>query len=247
MDVTLIGALAAGLLSFLSPCILPIVPFYLAYMAGVGMDQISAGADGSAVITPQIRTKAVISASCFALGVVTIFVAMGATASAFGQLVADYMTWLRMIAAALIVVMGLHFLGIVRIGILYRQLRADAGDTANLSFIGAYVIGLAFAFGWTPCVGPVLAAILFTSATEAGGALRGGSLLFVYGIGMTLPFVLAALFIGPFMRWMAGFRRHLDKVEKVMGALLIGFGVLIGTNSMNVIANWMLNYLPAMG
>jgi cytochrome c-type biogenesis protein len=247
MDVTMTGAALAGLLSFLSPCILPIVPFYLSYMAGVGMNQISANADGTAAITPAVRTRAVISASLFSLGVITIFVAMGAGASALGGLVTQYMDWLRMAAAALIVIMGLHFLGVVRIGFLYRQFRAEAGDTGNISLIGAYVIGVAFAFGWTPCVGPVLAAILFTAATEAQGAGRGATLLFVYGVGMTAPFVLAALFIGPFMRWMAGFRRHLDKIEKAMGALLIVFGLLIGTNSMNIIAEWMLNYIPAMG
>jgi len=247
MDVSMTGAALAGLLSFLSPCILPIVPFYLSYMAGVGMNQISANADGTAAITPAVRTRAVTSASLFALGVITIFVAMGAGASALGGLVTQHMDWLRMAAAALIIMMGLHFLGVVRIGFLYRQFRAEAGDTSAMSFVGAYVIGLAFAFGWTPCVGPVLAAILFTAATEAQGAARGARLLFVYGLGMTAPFVLAAAFIGPFMRWMAGFRRHLDKIEKAMGALLIVFGLLIGTNSMNVIAAWMLNYIPAMG
>jgi cytochrome c-type biogenesis protein len=143
--------------------------------------------------------------------------------------------------------MGLHFLGIFRIGVLYRQFRADGGDVSNMSLVGAYVIGLAFAFGWTPCVGPVLAAILFTAATEAQGAARGALLLLTYGVGMTAPFVLAALFIGPFMTWMKGFRKHLDKIEKVMGVLLILFGVLIGTDSMNLIANWMLNYMPALG
>ena len=247
LDVSFIGAFAAGLLSFLSPCILPIVPFYLSYMAGVGMNQITADADGTMAITPAVRSRAVLSASFFALGVITIFVAMGASASALGGLVADYMDWLRMAAAALIVVLGLHFLGVVRIGFLYRQFRAEAGETSGMSILGAYVVGLAFAFGWTPCVGPVLAAILMTAATEAGGAGRGAGLLFTYGLGMTAPFVLAALFIGPFMRWMQGFRRHLDKIEKAMGALLIVFGILIGTNSMNAIANWMLNYIPAMG
>ena len=247
LDVSYLGALVGGLLSFLSPCILPIVPFYLSYMAGVGMNQITANADGTATITPAVRSRAVISATLFSLGVITVFMAFGATASSLGRLVADYMDILRMVAAALIVTMGLHFLGVFRIGFLYRQFRAEAGATSNMSFLGAYVIGLAFAFGWTPCVGPVLAAILFTAATEAEGAGRGAMLLFTYGVGMTLPFILAALFIGPFMRWMQGFRKHLDKMEKAMGALLIVFGVLIGTNSMNRIAEWMLNYIPALG
>jgi len=147
------------------------------------------------------------------------------------------------LASAIIIAMWLHFLWVIRIGSLYRQFRADAGDTGNVSLLGAYVIGLAFAFGWTPCVGPVLAAILFTAAGQ-DSAGQGALLLFVYGAGMTLPFVLAALFIAPFMRFMARFRRHLGLVEKLMGALLILFGILIATNSMNVIANWMLENIP---
>jgi cytochrome c-type biogenesis protein len=139
--------------------------------------------------------------------------------------------------------MGLHFLGVIRIGFLYRQFRADAGSTSNVTFIGAYVIGLAFAFGWTPCVGPVLAAILFTAAGQET-AWQGAGLLFVYGVGMTLPFVIAALFIGPFMAWMQRFRRHLGLIEKLMGLLLITFGVLIATNSINIIAQWMLEHVP---
>ncbi|THH38021.1 cytochrome c biogenesis protein CcdA [Aliishimia ponticola] len=238
-DVTFYGALVAGLLSFLSPCILPIVPFYLSYLAGVGMNQISATAE----VTPAVRRRAVLAAMLFALGVITVFMALGATASLFGQLVREYFDILRWLAAALIIAMGLHFLGVIRIGLLYRQFRADAGETQNVSLVGAYVIGLAFAFGWTPCVGPVLAAILFM----AGGqdtAGQGAGLLFVYGVGMTAPFVLAALFIGPFMRWMARFRRHMGLIEKLMGALLILFGVLIATNSINYIAQWMLETIP---
>ncbi len=238
-DVTFMGALIAGLLSFLSPCILPIVPFYLSYLAGVGMNQISAAAD----ITPAVRRRAVISAICFALGVITVFMGLGATASVFGQMVREYFDLLRWVAAAIIIAMGLHFLGVIRIGILYRQFRADAGNTSNVTYIGAYVIGLAFAFGWTPCVGPVLAAILFTAAGQETAG-QGAWLLFSYGIGMTLPFVVAALFIGPFMRFMARFRRHLGLVEKLMGALLIVFGVLIATNSINIIAQWMLETIP---
>ncbi|WP_299649523.1 cytochrome c biogenesis CcdA family protein [uncultured Tateyamaria sp.] len=238
-DVTYLGALLAGLLSFLSPCILPIVPFYLSYLAGVGMNQISAQAD----MTPQVRMRAFLAACCFALGVITVFMGLGATATAFGQMVRDYFDILRWVAAAIIIAMGLHFLGVLRIGFLYRQLRADAGNTSNVGLLGAFVIGLAFAFGWTPCVGPVLAAILFTAAGQETAG-QGATLLFVYGLGMTLPFIAAALFIGPFMRFMAQFRRHLGLVEKIMGALLILFGVLIATNSINYIAQWMLEHVP---
>lgn len=240
-DVTIMGALFAGLLSFLSPCILPIVPFYLSYLAGVGMNQISAEAE----VSPAVRLRAVLAASCFALGVITIFVGLGATATAFGGMVRGYFDILRYVAAGIIILMGLHFLGVLRIGLLYRQFRADAGSTDNTSLIGAYVIGLAFAFGWTPCVGPVLAAILFTAAGQ-DSAGQGALLLFSYGLGMTLPFIAAAMFIGPFMTWMARFRSHLGLVEKIMGGFLVLFGVLIATNSINIIAQWMLEYLPWM-
>ena len=238
-DVTYFGALIAGLLSFLSPCILPIVPFYLSYLAGVGMNQISAEAE----ISAAVRWRAFLAAVCFALGVITVFMGLGATATIFGQMVREYFDILRWGAAAIIILMGLHFLGVIRIGILYRQFRADAGSTSNVSLLGAYVIGLAFAFGWTPCVGPVLAAILFTAAGQ-DTASQGAVLLFIYGLGMTLPFIIAALFIGPFMAWMARFRRHLGLIEKLMGALLILFGVLIATNSISIIAQWMLDYVP---
>jgi cytochrome c-type biogenesis protein len=242
MDITFLGALLAGLLSFLSPCILPMVPFYLSYLAGVGMNQISA----DAVIDRRTRIRAVLAACCFAAGVITIFMGLGAAATVFGQVVREYFDVLRWIAAAVIIAMGLHFLGVIRIGILYRQLRADAGGASNVSYAGAYVIGLAFAFGWTPCVGPVLAAILFTAA-GADTATGGAWLLFVYGVGMTAPFVLAALFIGPFMRWMHKFRRHLGTIEKIMGVMLIIFGLLIATNSMNYIGQWMLETFPNFG
>jgi len=185
----------------------------------------------------------VLAVCCFAAGVITIFMGLGAAASAFGQVVREYFDLLRWIAGGVIIMMGLHFLGVLRIGVLYRQLRADTGNTTNVSFVGSYVIGLAFAFGWTPCVGPVLAAILFMAAgAETAGA--GAGLLFVYGAGMTAPFILAASFIRPFMRWMVRFRSHFGLIEKAMGALLIVFGILIITNSVNYIAQWMLEIAP---
>ncbi|MEH6645648.1 cytochrome c biogenesis CcdA family protein [Sulfitobacter sp.] len=242
MEITFAGAALAGLISFLSPCILPIVPFYLSYLAGVGMNQISA----EAKIDSKTRRRAVMAACFFAAGVITIFMGLGAAATMFGQVVREYFDILRWVAAAIIIAMGLHFLGVIRIGILYRQMRADTGSTSNVSLLGAYVIGLAFAFGWTPCVGPVLAAILFM-AGGAETASNGALLLFVYGVGMTAPFILAALFIGPFMRWMQKFRKHLGKIEKIMGVMLIIFGLLIATNSMNYIAQWMLTVVPTFG
>ncbi len=242
LDITFAGAGIAGLLSFLSPCILPIVPFYLSYLAGVGINQISE----NGTVGRDVRIRAVLAALCFAAGIITIFMGLGAAATVFGQMVREYFDVLRWIAAIIIGAMGLHFLGVVRIPILYRQMRMDAGDTSDVSYIGAFVIGMAFAFGWTPCVGPVLAAILFTAA-GSDTAMRGAMLLFTYGVGMTAPFVLAAMFIGPFMRWMARFRRHLSLVEKIMGVLLIVFAILIATNSMNYIAQWMLDVMPAFG
>jgi len=242
MEITYLGAAIAGLLSFLSPCILPIVPFYLSYLAGVGMNQISAEAE----IDAKVRRRAVLAATCFAAGIITVFMGLGAAATVFGQIVREYFDVLRWVAAAIIIAMGLHFLGVIKINILYRQFRADAGNTSNVSLVGAYVIGMAFAFGWTPCVGPVLAAILFTAA-GAETASTGAGLLFVYGVGMTAPFILAALFIGPFMRWLTGFRRHLGRIEKAMGLMLIVFGLLIATNSMNYIAQWMLDVFPNFG
>jgi cytochrome c-type biogenesis protein len=242
LDITFAGAALAGLLSFLTPCVLPMVPFYLSYLAGAGVQQLAAGQQ----IDPALRRRAFLGALCFSAGVITIFVGFGATATVFGQMVRDYIGILRWLAAAVILLMGLHFLGVIRIGILYRQLNTEIGETANVSLAGAFVIGLAFAFGWTPCVGPALASILFM-AGAADTATKGAALLMTYGLGMTLPFVLAALFIGPFMKWMAGFRRHLGLVEKAMGVLLVIFAILIATEKINVIAAWMLSIAPDIG
>ncbi len=241
-DVTVAGALLAGVLSFLSPCVLPIVPFYLTYLAGAGMTAMA----GDATVAPDIRRRAVVNAVFFAAGVATIFVALGATATMLGQLVREWLDVLRWVAAALIVAMGLHFLGVIRIGFLYRQFGTQAGDVRDANVFGSYVVGLAFAFGWTPCVGPVLAAILFMAGGQETVS-QGMVLLLAYAAGMTAPFILAAFFVRPFLAWMARFRRHLGTVEKVMGATLVLFGVLIATETVNYIANWMVQYWPQIG
>jgi cytochrome c-type biogenesis protein len=239
VDISLSAAFFAGILSFLSPCILPMVPFYLSYLGGMGAAEMARGG----AVTRHIRARAVIGALFFSAGVLSVFVGLGASASLLGQVLRDWFDVLSYVAAALIIAMGLHFLGVIRIGILNRVLRAEPGDTGNLGLGGAYVIGLAFAFGWTPCIGPILAAILFLAGmTDTAG--QGMALLVSYGVGMTLPFVLAAGAIGPFLRFMVRFRPHLGKVERIMGAALVIFGLLIATNSLIWIGDWMLRVMP---
>ncbi|WP_284165855.1 cytochrome c biogenesis protein CcdA [Frigidibacter sp. SD6-1] len=234
LDISFGGAALAGLLSFLSPCILPMVPFYLSYMAGLTVRELRDGG----TIAPGARGRLVVQALAFALGVTTIFVLLGLGATALGRGFAQWKEPLSYVAAAILIMFGLHFLGVFRIGFLYREARVDS--TANpRTLVGAYVMGLAFGFGWTPCVGPALAAILMV-ASGMGDLWRGGALLLVYGLSMTLPFVLAALFAGPFLSWVARHRALVRYVEKAMGVMLILFGILIATNTVNLIADWMI-------
>ncbi|NUB45746.1 cytochrome c biogenesis protein CcdA [Fertoebacter nigrum] len=234
LDISFGGAALAGLLSFLSPCILPMVPFYLSYMAGLSVRELR---DGD-TIAPGARGRLVVQALAFAIGVTTIFVLLGLGATALGRNFAQWKEPLSYVAAAILIVFGLHFLGILRIGFLYREARAQS--TANpRTLAGAYVMGLAFGFGWTPCVGPALAAILMV-ASGMGDLWRGGLLLLIYGLSMTLPFVIAAFFAGPFLGWVARHRALMGHVEKAMGVMLIVFGILIATNTVNLIAEWMI-------
>ncbi len=239
-DVSLGAAFLAGILSFVSPCVLPIVPPYLCFLAGVsitefGDDQRASGA--------SLRILA--TALAFVLGFTVIFVSLGASVTWLGQFVQEHMRWLSVVAGIAIIVMGLHFLGALRIGFLYREARVYVKRKPP-GLIGAFVMGLAFAFGWTPCVGPVLAAILFTAGAEetvSGGVL----LLSAYSLGIGLPFLIAAGFAGPFMRAMPAFRSQMRGVEIIMGVLLILTGVLFLTGTMNQIAFYLLEILPGLG
>ena len=239
LDVSILSALVGGLIVFFSPCVLPIVPFYLSYMAGASMSQISA--DGG--IAPGIRMRAFFASIMFSLGIVTVFVLMGAAAYGLSQSFRTAQTEFRIFAALVVFIMALHFLGIIKIGFLNRVFQVQAGDTGKMSVLGAYVVGLAFAAGWTPCVGGVLTAVIFTASNEATAA-RGLVLMLVFGFAMTAPFVVASLFIGPFLRFVSRFRRHLPKVEKAMGLLMLLFAALIVTDSVNYIAEWMLDTFP---
>ncbi|MET3792237.1 cytochrome c biogenesis CcdA family protein [Aquamicrobium terrae] len=238
LDVSLGGALLAGLLSFVSPCVLPIVPPYLAWLAGVSFDELKTETPGAAQ-----RRRVVVAAIAFVLGFATVFIALGATASVIGKTIAQYFDTLAIIAGILIIAMGLHFLGVFRIGMLYREARVQV-DRKPAGPLGAYVIGLAFAFGWTPCVGPVLAAILFIAGSE-GTALRGASLLGAYSLGIGIPFILAALFASRFLGWAARFKKHMHKVEMAMGGLLVVTGILFITGQMSAISYWLLETFPA--
>ncbi len=238
LEISFGGAALAGLLSFLSPCVLPMVPFYLCYLAGISMTELRE--DGA--IAPGAQKRLVISSLFFALGVTTIFVLLGMGASAAGQFLREWDRQLSYIAAAVLFVFGLHFLGVIRIPILYREARFS-GTSEPKGLVGAYVMGLAFGFGWTPCVGPALAAILVLASGL--DVAQGGLLLLVYGLAMTMPFVLAALLAKPFLRWVQRNRSYLKYVEMVMGGMLILFAVLIATNSLNYIGALMLEWFPA--
>jgi cytochrome c-type biogenesis protein len=238
IDVTWGGAALAGLISFLSPCVLPLVPPYLCYMAGVSLDQLSGEAEEAVA-----RHKVMWSALAFILGFTTVFVMLGAAASVIGQLVRSYLDVLSIAAGAVIIVMGLHFLGVFRIPLLYREARVEVRNPAGP--IGSYFMGLAFAFGWTPCIGPVLAAILGVAGSEAT-VTRGAALLAVYSLGLGVPFLLAGLFAGPFMRFLKRFRAHLGAVEKTMGGLLVLTGVLFITGGMATVSYWLLDAFPGL-
>lgn len=250
LEISLAGAALAGLLSFFSPCVLPMVPFYLCYLGGISMAELQGDTGGDAGsgknalrgIAPHAQTRLIVSAVFFALGVVTIFMLLGMGATALGQTFGQLRQPLSYVAAAVLALFGLHFLGVVRIPLLNREARLTS-TAAPTHLLGAYVMGLAFGFGWTPCVGPALASILMM-ASMMGEIWRGGLCLLTYGIGMTAPFVVAAVFAKPFLAWMYRNRKYLPVVEKTMGVMLLIFAALIATNSVNLIADVMIRYVP---
>lgn len=229
-------AFSAGILSFLSPCVLPIVPPYLAYMGGVTVSEMQGD--------QRARGRVFLAAVFFVMGLSTVFLIMGAGASALGRSLLAYKSWLETGAGLIVVVFGLHFLGLFRIGFLDREMRVEAGDLGGSAF-GAYLLGLAFAFGWTPCLGPILSAILGLATGQADVA-RGAVLLGAYAIGLGVPFLLVAAFFpqmsGP-LNWM---KRNMAVIEKLSGALLVLVGLAMATGMLTIFAYWLLETVPVL-
>lgn len=237
-DISILAALAAGLISFLSPCVLPLVPPYLVYLTGATVGRVANDEEKKAS-----RRATMLSAFVFVLGFSTVFVALGASASFIGGFIRAWSAQLSIVAGIVIIVMGLHFLGLTRIGFLMREGRLTAPKPVGLW--GAYVMGLAFAFGWTPCIGPILAAILSVAASEATVA-KGAGLLAVYSLGLGIPFLIAAFMVEQFSSMFARMKKHLATVERVMGVLLVLTGIAFLTGGVTWFSIWLLETFPAL-
>jgi cytochrome c-type biogenesis protein len=238
-DVSIPAAFLAGIISFLSPCVLPLVPPYLIYLTGATIEHVS-----SDERTAASKRAVMLSAVMFVLGFSTVFIALGASASVIGALIRAWSAQLSIAAGIVIIIMGLHFLGLTRIAFLMREGRITAPKPVGLW--GAYVMGLAFAFGWTPCIGPILAAILSVAAAQAT-VVKGAGLLAVYSAGLGIPFLLAAFMIDRFALLLGRLKRHLATVERVMGVLMILTGIGFLTGSMSTFSIWLLETFPSLG
>ncbi len=235
-EVSIFVSLIAGLTSFISPCVLPIVPGYLSFISGVSMEEMQG---------QRAARRVLLAALAFVLGFSTVFVALGASATLVGSFLKHNAVLLARVAGVVIIVFGLHMTGLVKIPFLTYEKRFQARERP-ISPLGAYVVGLAFAFGWTPCIGPILAAILTLAAAQHTVA-KGILLLSFYSLGLGLPFLLAAVALNGFFKFFKGFKRHLHTVEVVSGAVMIAAGLLILTGYLTVLSNWFSEWLPNVG
>jgi cytochrome c-type biogenesis protein len=238
-NVTIAAALVAGMLSFLSPCVLPLVPPYLVYLTGTSLERF---ADKEP--ERRVRWETLAAALLFVLGFSTVFVALGVGASAIGELLRAYSYVLGKIAGVVIIIMGLHFLGLTPIPWLMREKRLEVAKPVGLW--GAYIMGLAFAFGWTPCIGPILSAILAIAGSE-GSVAHGAGLLAIYSLGLGVPFIAAALVIEQFAAVLARVRARLGLVEKAMGGLLVLAGVAFISGWITDFGSWLIATFPELG
>ena len=240
-NVTLFAAFIAGVLSFISPCVLPLIPGYLSFVSGVTLDEMRG--TGTVKTAPtDARRRAVIMSIAFVLGFSLVFISLGASATAIGTLLMEHLSLLGKIAGVVIILFGLHMMGVLPIGWLYSEKRMQtSGKPAG--FFGAMLVGIAFAFGWTPCIGPILAAILAVAATQESVG-EGVKLLAVYSAGLGVPFIATSLAINKFLAASARIRKYYHTIEVVSGVLLVAVGVLIFTNRFTIIAQFLTPYLP---
>jgi cytochrome c-type biogenesis protein len=237
-DISFPAAFGAGLISFVSPCVLPLAAPYLCYLAGASVEALADESEAKA------RRDILITAVLFVAGFSTVFVALGATASALAAMLRQLSHVLGIAAGVGVALMGLHFLGVFRIGAMLREKRLEIEAPAGLW--SAYPMGMAFALGWTPCIGPILATILAVAGTrETVGS--GAGLLAVYSLGLGLPFILAAAAIGPFMRASGHVRKHFGRIEKAVGVLLVATGVAFLTGGFQSVSLWLIETFPQFG
>jgi cytochrome c-type biogenesis protein len=241
-ELSYLAAAGGGIASFLSPCVLPLVPAYLCLVAGTNLEELEAQTSGEG--KPAINIKVVTMAFLFVLGFSTVFILLGASATFINRLLLQHMDILSQIAGIIIVIFGVHMTGLVRIPILYREARFNTIDKPQ-NWLGAYVIGLAFGFGWTPCIGPILGTILALAASDSS-LTHGVSLLAVYALGLGVPFMLAAFAINPFLRFIRRFRKYFKALEIGTGAIIILTGVLIFTGQFQILAYWFLELFPGL-
>jgi cytochrome c-type biogenesis protein len=254
-NVSLFGAFIAGVLSFISPCVLPLIPGYLSFISGVSLEEmrgmpVAAGGGGAAVaagvgdtaLNDAAKRQVVVTSLFFILGFSLVFVALGASATVLGQFLMDRLTVLGKIAGVLLVIFGLHTMGVFKINWLLQEKRVHM-QSKPAGMVGAMIVGISFAFGWTPCIGPILSAILLVAAQQES-VNQGIILLSIYSLGLAIPFLLTALAINQFFVAFSKIRRHYHTIEIVSGLLMIVIGVLIFTNRFTIIAQWLTPYLP---
>lgn len=239
-SISYLGAFGAGILSFAAPCVLPLIPAYLCFLGGASLDELTA--EGG--VDKAVQRRVFVSAVAFVLGFSTVFIVLGATATTVSQMLAENIGILSKIAGVVIVVFGLHYMGLFRIGFLNFEKRFHVEKKPS-GLVGSYILGLAFAFGWTPCVGPVLATILMVAASS-DDVMYGVSLLAIYAAGIGLPFLLAAFAVKPFMIFLGKFRKHMHKVELAIGGLLVITGIAIFTGSLADVSNWIYETFPSI-
>ncbi len=230
-SISLAVAFSAGLLSFLSPCVLPLIPSYVTFITGLGLDDVT-----------RSRRTALVHGLLFVLGFTLIFLALGATATVLGRLLFSQRIWITRAGGVLLILFGLYMAGVLRIGALDRERRLHLADKP-VGYLGTVLVGVAFGAGWTPCLGPVLGGILAYTSTVAD-LQRGLLLLTAYSLGLGIPFLLSALMVDRFLGWFQRVRRHLGTVNRVAGAMLVLVGLLMLSGAFTTMSGWLVDFTP---